>query len=147
MGHAPGHPQQDCPPCKIIIDGGRYAGSARWLSEVADADGNWPLARAARYLATVVAANEAAITRAIRERVFDPERIDQAHAWSELQCHRAQAIERFIIDSHAPNVLEINFGLLYMWATEDRLHATNLVGGEYHGAWEVNGTEGITKKP
>lgn len=146
----PGDPPRDCPPCKIIIDGGRFAAAARWLvhhvyrvmaADQSERDIAQEVAAAATYLADVVSANEEAISRGIKMRLFDAERIDQAHAWSELQCHRAQAIEDAI---RAHKIIPAE--TLYLWAKEDRLHATMLAGGEYHGGWTVNGTDGITKK-
>ena len=31
------------------------------------------------------------------------------------------------------------------WEEQLRLHTTKLIGGEYHGAWTVNGIDGISK--
>lgn len=141
MGHAPGHPQHDCPPCKIIIDGGRFAAAARWAAATMDRSDRAAVA-AAIYLAEVVTANENAISSGIHRGIFSEEQIDEAHAWSELQCHRAQLIE-----DNVRGGTFVAASILYQWATEDREHATRLAGGEYHGGWTVNGTEGIEKKP
>lgn len=93
-----------CPPCKIILDGGiielatdLYAGTTRAIGKAFD--------------------------HAITTGVFGPEQIDEAHALSELWCHRAV--------------------LLRKWAEDDRLHATGMLGGEYSGAFAIDGVDGI----
>lgn len=125
-----------CPACKIIIDGGRLAAAAKKLS------GSPSLSAAATYLSEVVTADTEAIIEGVRSEVFTDDQVDAAHAWSELQCHRAAFIE------DVDNSSEITSELLTTWATEDRLHATQLAGGEYpnDGAWEIDGVKGIRKK-
>jgi hypothetical protein len=126
-----------CPACKIILDGGRFAAAARSVA----GRPNIPsvVRTAATYLADVVTANTDAIVFGIRSGALTPEQIDEAHAWSELQCHRAAALEAGEFPSNHSSGL-------YAWAHEDRQHATALAGGEYSGAWEVDGTSGIRKK-
>ncbi len=126
-----------CPACKVVIDGGRFAAAARSVAGRA----NIPSAvrTAATYLAEIVTANTMGIMEGIRSGALTPEQIDQAHAWSELQCHRAAALEAGEFPSN-------HSAGLYGWANEDRQHATALAGGEYSGAWEVDGTSGIRKK-
>lgn len=98
---------EPCPPCKIILDGGvinlatdLYSGTVRAIQE--------------------------SFEHAIRIGTFGPADIDEAHALSELWCHRA--------------------ALIRQWAEEDRLYATNMIGGEYSGAFRINGVRGIEPK-
>lgn len=137
---------QGCPPCKIIIDGGRLAAAADLLGDVSPSHRPW-----ARYLSSIVRWNTNAITEGIRAGRISSEMIDEAHAWSELQCHRAAAIEGVIGDTTknriAEGFWEITPHRLGVWAEEDRLHATKLAGGEYRGAWEISGVDGIRRKP
>lgn len=93
-----------CPPCKVILDGG-------------------VVRTAAESYAGTVASISASFGHAIAIGTFDAAQIDEAHALSELWCHRA--------------------ALLRKWAEEDRLHATGMIGGEYAGAWMIDGVEGI----
>lgn len=95
-----------CPPCKIILDGGiielatdLYAGTTRAIGEAIDAH--------------------------ISEGA-NPSFIDEAHALSELWCHRA--------------------ALLRKWAEDDRLYATHMLSGEYTGAFIIDGVNGIVPK-
>lgn len=101
------HPAAPCPPCKIILDGG-------------------VLIAALDVYGTTTGSARAAFLCAIDNGTFDGASIDQAHALSELWCHRA--------------------ALLRQWAEEDRLMATAMIGGEYRGAWSVDGVNGITPK-
>lgn len=139
-----------CPACKIIIDGGRLAAAADLLADAYTTDA---FARAsARYLSGIVRWNTNAITNGIQSGAIAGDLLDEAHAWSELQCHRAAAIEEW-----AQRLLSVNRELLHdraingpkllKWAEEDRLHATKLTGGEYRGAWQIDGVKGITKRP
>lgn len=64
-----------------------------------------------------------AFAHAIEIGSFDAADVDHAHALSELWCHRA--------------------ALLRQWAEEDRLIATEMLGGEYHGGWTIDGVKGI----
>lgn len=135
-----------CPACKIILDGGRLAAAARGLArKYSNAPDAWHIVATAEYLADVVSASMRAVMHGIKSGQITGDQIDEAHAWSELQCHRAAAIES------APEPDEggesaLTPALLIEWAHEDRLHATKLFGGEYHGAWEIDGVKGITKK-
>jgi hypothetical protein len=128
-----------CPACKIILDGGRFAAAARSVAGRTNIQSE--VVVEATYLADIVLTTTNAVMHGIRSGALTPEQIDEAHAWSELQCHRAAQLE-------ASRPLETfdNGRLLRRWATEDRLHATALAGGEYSGAWEVDGTSGIRKK-
>jgi len=133
----------DCPPCKIIIDGGRLAAAAIWFaSGVSDPDAPSFLGDAARYLAAVIKADAEATAMGVRSGRIRAG-ADEAHAWSELNCHRAAMIEDTILNQDYD---KLTAELLYRWATEDRLMATKLAGGEYSGAWIVNGVEGISPK-
>lgn len=126
-----------CPACKIILDGGRLVAAANDLAnrvELSD-----PRYAAATYLGEVVRASTDAISSGIEVGTLDPEQIEEAHAWSELQCHRAAFIE-----DHNQIITP---DLLYGWANEDRLRATAMFGGEYDGAWIVDGVKGISRKP
>lgn len=96
-----------CPPCKIILDGGVIGAATSLYSSTAEIISN-------------------AFTHAIEIGSFDASDIDQAHALSELWCHRA--------------------ALLRQWAEEDRLIATDMLGGEYSGGWRINGVKGIEPK-
>lgn len=133
-------PTPRCPACKIILDGGRLAAAARWLALVVGAES--PLYAAAFFLADTVAANTEAIIHGIKSGALNSEQIDEAHAWSELQCHRAAHLRdrsQLIESVTTPE-------LLAKWAEEDRLHATALAGGEYDGAWIVEDVRGIRQK-
>lgn len=67
-----------------------------------------------------------ALTAHIREGNASGDYQDRAHALSELWCHRA--------------------ALLRQWAEEDRLIATEMIGGEYSGAYVIDGVSGIKPK-
>lgn len=97
-----------CPPCKIILDDGGVV--------VAAANAYAEMGRAAAQ----------AITAGITHGRLSPEQIDEAHAFSELQCHRA--------------------ALIRAWTEELRLHTTKIIGGEYDGGYIVDGVDGIRKK-
>lgn len=130
-------PKPRCPACKIILDGGRLVAALRMLAEVTTG-----VRRAAAiFFAGIVEANTRAIQHGIESGKFNDEQIDEAHAWSELQCHRAAFIEDSFDDpgNIFPDVLRT-------WATEDRVRLTKMVGGEYSGAWTVDGTKGISPK-
>lgn len=96
---------------------------------------------AARYLAHIASSSGEALIYAIDRAVLKPEEIDEAHAMSELSCHRAA----FLRDSDDFRNGAMA-GMLMKWAEELRLHTTGLVGGEYKGAWVVDGVRGISKK-
>lgn len=129
-------PTPRCPACKIILDGGRLAAAATMLANRSQG----ALHVAATYLADIVRASTSAIEHGIELSQLTAAQIDERHAWSELQCHRAQFIEDNIgRGAFTPEDL-------IAWAHEDRLHATALAGGEYEGEWEVLGTSGIRKK-
>lgn len=137
-----------CPACKIILDGGRLVASAEriasWLRAETILSAEQPdhhktnRALAASYLAAIVRATTDAIVHGIKSGFLTPEQIDAAHAWSELQCHRAAALE---------SGEEITGDVLDDWAQEERLRATEMFGGEYEGAWIVDGVKGISRKP
>jgi hypothetical protein len=129
-----------CPACKIIIDHpGALAAAARLLART-----NMEFENAALYLADIATASADAITR-LRGSLSAAE-MDEAHAFSELGCHRAAVIRAetglFPNDSQAQSNLSEE--TLLQWAEELRLHTTKLVGGEYEGAWTVDGVNGIT---
>ena len=141
----PGNPPHDCPPCKIITDGRRLQAIGLLIAAIAKGG----LAHAARFLAATAAAGVEAVIEGVRLERLDYYKVDEAHALSELQCHRAQLMEESVsedCESLLPNHA-LTPALLMKWAREDRIRLTKIFGGEYHGGWEVNGTEGITKKP
>lgn len=130
-----------CGPCKIILDGGGVLpGSANLLADTLGHDN--PLYAPARYLAAVVAGSASALRYAIEHDVLTPAQIDQAHAFSELNCHRA-AVIRGWAERGAPSDAGTK---LRLWAEQDRIFTTQIIGGEYEGAWEVDGVTGIRQK-
>lgn len=117
-----------------------------------------PLYAPARYLAAIVTGSAAAILQGVNSGALTPEQIDEAHAWSELNCHRAAEIRGWV-DSVATSgdglvspflnlagSLNKARGLMRSWAEEDRLFTTHLIGGEYEGGWLVHGTSHIERK-
>ena len=142
-------PEHCGPPCKIIIDGRVLAAAARWFANV-----HASLRAAALHLAETTEASVAALEHGIRARLINGEELDEAHAWSELECHRASLLRAWA--SGAVPLSGFRDGerrdppatneLLATWAEETRLHTTKLLGGEYSGALEVLGVNGIRKK-
>lgn len=143
-----------CPPCKILLDDpGRLAASANLLADVlGPAHALYPTAR---YLAASVAASGAAILRAIDMGILSEADIDKAHAFSELNCHRAAQLRKWagwrgskakIIGNPDGNVARTALLLMELWADEDSDFTTALIGGEYDGGWIVDGTTGIRRK-
>lgn len=131
------------PACvKIIIDtGGRIAAAADMYADtVGPKHPDYP---AARYLANTARADAKALVAGIRSGAIDGEAKDRAHAWSELNCHRAAAIEGWCDYYAHPSRRDD----LFAWATQDRLTTTSIAGGEYRGRYElVNDTEDIRLK-
>lgn len=141
MTHVPNHPDpnQHCPKC--VIDDGRLAAAARLFSrrtkdEEASAE--------ALHLADVAEAVGRATECAFRLNLIDEKTGDELHAMSELSCHRAAMLRGWargisMAGGWSPAILA-------KWADELATHTTALLGGEYHGAFEVVGTEGIRKR-
>lgn len=97
-----------CPPCKIILDeGGAIPAAAAGLAQMSEA--------AAR-----------AILHGVEIGSINEEQLDEAHAFSELLCHRA--------------------ALMRQWTEEIRTFTTKLIGGEYQGNFIVDGVDGIRRK-
>ena len=146
MTHNPDHPFNpgECPPCKIILDGGRLAAAALMLAEVTTG----AVRASALYLAGIARAATEAMIYGVRAGTIKGDALDEAHALSELACHRAQAIED-MVDQALAGTLD---GAVYVaatlrdWATKHRLAHTKLVGGEYHGNFIIDGTAGIARK-
>lgn len=135
-----------CPPCKVIIDGGTIGGGGRLLARKRP-----EVAAAAHYLADISEASVRAIMQGVRSGALTPEQIDEAHAWSELECHRAavirdSAVREFEAVRVDNKTIIVNEALLMQWAEETRIHTTALIGGEYHGSFEVDGITGIRKR-
>lgn len=136
-----------CPPCKIILDGRAISGSAvMFAARYAALSGLPTLVAAANYLATIAEGATEALVYGIKSGALSAETIDEAHAMSELSCHRAAWLR------NAAGMVRMNreeqertAGLLEAWAEELRIHTTGLIGGEYHGPWKVDGIKGITK--
>jgi hypothetical protein len=135
-----------CAPCKVILDSpGILAASARLLANtVGPQDRLYP---PLIYLAEVATGDAAAIIRAVDTGYIKPgsPEEDEAHAWSELNCHRAAAIRDWADTMQIADAGEV-VKVLREWAEQDRLVSTRLIGGEYHGEWIVNGVEGIVRK-
>lgn len=139
-------PEHCGPPCKVIIDGRILAAAARWLANV-----HASLRAAALHLAETTEASVAALEHGIRARLITGDELDEAHAWSELECHRAALLRRWAsgnkpLTQTSDDLPAASSELLATWAEETRLHTTKLIGGEYSGAWEVLGVNGIRKK-
>lgn len=135
MTHIAGHTH--CPKC--IIDDGRLAAAARLFSRKTK-DEN---ARAeAMHLADVAEAVRRATEAAFVLELVDEATGDELHAMSELSCHRAAALRAWAREGgHDPRP-----SLIAKWADELAEHTTRLLGGEYEGAWTVDGTSGIRKR-
>jgi len=103
----------------------------------------------ARYLAHIAAWGAAAILYGITTDAIGEEQQDEAHAWSELNCHRAAEIRALANSIAQEQALARDTwrSRLLTWAEEDRLFSTRLIGGEYSGAWIVDGVQGIRRKP
>lgn len=137
----------ECPPCKIIIDG-RAIGAAALLfaARYVALSGMPSLIAAAQYLASIADGATAALVYGIKAGALTAETIDEAHAMSELSCHRgawlrnAATMPQMTSEEQARTAT-----LLGAWAEELRLHTTRLIGGEYRGAWKVDGIKGISK--
>jgi hypothetical protein len=138
----------ECPPCKIIIDGRVLAGSARlFAAQIAAMSGLPKLIAASEYLAAIVDGATEALIHGTRAGLLEPAELDEAHAMSELSCHRAAWLRDAAIQPRmTPTEQDRAAKLLVSWAEELRLHSTKLIGGEYHGAWDVNGIVGISRK-
>lgn len=143
-----------CAPCKIILDCGRVLpASARLLADHVGPKS--PLYAPARYLAAISEGVADAIAFAVahpdvtemRHGGSFEEAIERAHAWSELSCHRAKMLRTFVYpftaEPDAEAEAKITPSLLMGWAESHRLHGTALFGGEYHGKYRINGTDGI----
>lgn len=89
---------------------------------VIDTGGALPSAAAGLLLQSM--ANERADADAWPE--LDADKRDELKALSELDCHRAAMIRK--------------------WTEDSRLARTKIYGGEYHGNFEVNGVDGITRR-
>jgi len=137
----------ECPPCKIILDGGRYAAAATLFAAWIEALSGLPtLAASARYLSTIAAGVTDALSFGIRADRLTTEEIDEAHAMSELSCHRAAWLEHAVTEPRmTPEEQARTAKMIMSWAEELRLNTTRLIGGEYHGAWTVDGIKGITR--
>lgn len=141
-------PDGQCDPAciKIIIDtGGRLAAAGHLF-----ADHGCGLsagaAAAGRYLARIAEADARALVTAIKSGHVTKEKLDEAHAWSELNCHRAAEIESWCVGSAMTRGESLERAtLLFGWAGEDRIFTTRLAGGgEYSGPWIIDGTKGIS---
>lgn len=138
----------ECVPCKIIIDGRVLAGAARYFGlQTASA----AVAAASRLLADTADAATEALMFAVRSNSLSPEALDEAHAMSELSCHRAAYLRSsgavpMPVTRQASGERDW-IARLNAWAEELRLHTTKLIGGEYKGAWTVDGVTGIKRKP
>lgn len=139
-----------CAPCKIIIDHpGALAGSARLLAAKKK-----HLAPEANYLATIAEWSAKSLLHGFvhgfeGDHEFTPALRDEAHAFAELGCRRAALLRNsagYPPEGSAPEFFEPNGQLLVQWAEELRLHTTKLIGGEYQGAWEIDGVTGIRLK-
>jgi hypothetical protein len=143
-----------CPGCKVIIDGRVLAAAALTYAEAKEAAGgphSANLARLARLLARTADGVTDALEFALRSGAIKPgsPELDEAHAMSELSCHRAAMLRENAAFLGAPDTSPEDRMKLFMlrdWAEELRLHATKLFGGEYCGAWTVDGIIGITRR-
>lgn len=138
---------EECPPCKIIIDGRALQSSAIHFAAFTEAGSGLPtLSSAARYLAAIAGGSTEALSFGIKSGALGTETIDEAHAMSELSCHRAAWLRHATTE---PRMTKEEQGrtanLLMAWAEELRLHATRLIGGEYRGPWKVDGITGISR--
>lgn len=139
-------PDNGCVPCKIIIDGRVLSAAARYFGlQTASA----AIAASARLLADTADAATEALMYAIRSGTLSPEALDEAHAMSELSCHRAAYLRSSAgvpMPPHRPSTSEGAWiGRFTGWAEELRLHTTKLVGGEYAGAWVIDDVTGIRR--
>lgn len=135
-----------CPPCKIILDGRAISSSARLFAAIyAGLSGLPSVVAAANYLAEIADGATEALTDGIKSGALSAEAIDEAHAMSELSCHRAAWLR------HATTMPRMTreeqtrtAALLEAWGEELRLHTTKLIGGEYRGPWKVDGIKSIS---
>jgi hypothetical protein len=135
-----------CAPCKILLDNpGVLAASSRLLANTVGP--GHALYAPAIYLAEIASGDAAGIIRAFDTGYIKPgsPEEDEAHAWSELNCHRAALIREWVDTMQIADAGEV-VKVLREWAEQDRLVSTRLIGGEYHGEWIVNGVEGIERK-
>lgn len=130
-----------CPPCKIILDKPVLGAAAMLLADTTE---DKRIAAAARHLAAIAIASASAIIHGVATNALTTQQIDEAHAWSELECHRAAHIRRSVT-GHTDDGPILSMPLLMKWAEETRLHTTKLIGGEYRGAWTVLGITGIAR--
>lgn len=137
MTHIPQH--QHCPKC--IIDDGRLAAAARFFARrMSDSQTR----DEALHLADVADAVRAATAWAFERETVTEEQADELHAMSELSCHRAALLRKL---ARGQELLPAKVHqLLAKWADELADHSTGLLGGEYKGAWTVDGTTGISRK-
>jgi hypothetical protein len=140
-----------CPACKIIIDGGVLAASARlygraYTESRADfREDMRGIVGAAEYLAAIAEASTEALMQGIRTGKLTSDQIDEAHAMSELSCHRAAWLRERAEASASTDFGHDAVRRLREWAEELRLHTTKLIGGEYRGAWTVDGVDAIRR--
>lgn len=85
------------------------------------------LARAGRFIAEAGEEFARAFRVANDSGDVDAEKREKLHAYAELDCHRAKLILKWAEEIHQRGVDE-------------------LTGGEYAGAWEVDGVSGIRKR-
>lgn len=135
---------QHCPKC--IIDDGILAAAARLFAATCD---DRDTTAEAMHLAFTAEAVKAATECALKSGAVTEEQADELHAMSELSCHRAAELRAWARGEECA-ILEggetDRHIVLQIWAEELRLHTTGLIGGEYDGAWEVIGVNGIRKK-
>lgn len=133
MPHGGSH---GCPKC--IIDCGRLIAAARLVGSA------FPnLQAAATYLADVVTFDMRGIENGADQ--IPPERYEEVRAWSELDCHRAAELERWIAETDWQAASD-GVDTLMRWAREHRLFATGLFGGEYDGPYTIDVINGISKQ-
>jgi hypothetical protein len=127
---------------KVLTDGGRFASAAELLAN--EYGQNHPVYGPAMYLAGIVRADVAALIHAESDNAVPVEREEELRAWSELDCHRAAALEEWATERNA------NDGVLrrrlLSWAHEHRLFFTGLFGGEYKGPYKIDVIGGIEKQ-
>lgn len=139
-----GQHNQHCPKC--IIDDGILAAAARLFAAGCD---DPDTTSEALHLADTADAVKAATECALKSGAVTEDQADELHAMSELSCHRAAELRAWARGetSMIPNRGDTDrHVVLQLWAEELRLHTTRLIGGEYTGAWIVDGVTGIRKR-
>lgn len=131
-----------CPPCKIILDNRVLAAAGRFVAALMKESA--PVVAAATLIAETADAAAHGFTYALLSESLSAEELDEAHAMSELSCHRAAQMRGWAVGGWASSGTRTE--RMISWAEELRTHTTKLFGGEYSGAWEVIGVDRIQKK-